>query len=124
MVARRNDNPLEEQEQAVLMRWAALEKGKYPELELLVHIPNGGSRHKLEAANLKRCGVKAGFPDLMLPVARHGYHGLFIEMKRVGGEKPRASQLIWHENLVRQGYEVVVCYGWDDARKVLERYLR
>ena len=34
------------------------------------HIPNGGSRHKAEAARLKAQGVKAGVPDLCIPVAR------------------------------------------------------
>mgnify|MGYP004433785991 CR=1 FL=1 len=33
------------------------------------------------AANLKRQGVKAGVPDLHLPVARGGYNGLYIELK-------------------------------------------
>ena len=30
---------------------------------------------------LKRQGVKAGVPDIMLPAARAGYHGLYIELK-------------------------------------------
>ena len=47
----------------------------------MFHIPNGGSRNKLEASNLKKQGVKAGVPDLFLPVGRGSYHGLFIELK-------------------------------------------
>lgn len=46
-------------EQEALFRWAAFARGKRPELDLLYHIPNGGSRNRLEAANLKRQGVKA-----------------------------------------------------------------
>ena len=46
------------------------------------HIPNGGYRNKAEAAHLKAQGVRPGVPDLCVPVARHGYHGLYIEMKR------------------------------------------
>ena len=45
------------------------------------HIPNGGTRNKIEAANLKRQGVKSGVPDLCFPLARGKYHGLYIEMK-------------------------------------------
>ena len=45
----------------------------YPDLELLYHVPNGGSRNKAEASKLKRMGVRAGVPDLVLPVPRAGY---------------------------------------------------
>ena len=50
------------------------------------HIPNGGYRNAREAANLKRQGVKAGVPDLCIPVAKGGYHGLYIEMKTKKGK--------------------------------------
>lgn len=62
-------------EQALLMDWANLMSNTYKELSLLFHIPNGGSRNRLEAINLKRQGVKAGVPDLFLPVSRHGKNG-------------------------------------------------
>jgi len=68
-------------EQETLIQWCGWQQSKYPELKLIYHIPNGGSRNTLEAANLKRQGVKAGVPDLCLPVARNGFHGLYIEMK-------------------------------------------
>lgn len=62
--------PTEAQEQMTLFSWAAMQSGKYPELNLLYHVPNGGSRHKAEAGRLRAEGVKAGVPDLCLPVAR------------------------------------------------------
>lgn len=62
--------PTEAEEQATLFSWAAMKRGKYPELDLLFHIPNGGSRGKAEAARFKAEGVKPGVPDLFLPVAR------------------------------------------------------
>lgn len=72
--------PTEAQEQMTLFSWAAMQSGKYPELNLLYHVPNGGSRHKAEAGRLRAEGVKAGVPDLCLPVARGQYHGLYIEL--------------------------------------------
>src|SRR5690606_17520809 len=51
------------------------------------HSPNGGHRDIREAAKFKRLGTSAGFPDLELPYARKGYHGLYIELKRVKGGK-------------------------------------
>lgn len=110
-------------EQVDLMKWAEYQSGKYPELELLHHIPNGGSRNKLEAYNLKLQGVKSGVPDLCLPVARGGYHGLYIEMK-VKPNKPSAHQKKWIENLSAQGYKAVVCYGWEEAAQIILDYMQ
>lgn len=110
-------------EQIKLFRWVDLVLNYYPELRLLHHIPNGGSRNELEAVNLKRQGVRAGVPDLCLPVARGGYHGLYIEMK-AGKNKPTEKQLWWIENLKKQGYAVSVCWGFEAARMELEKYLK
>lgn len=112
----------ESEEQARLFQWAIYECGKYPELKLLYHIPNGGSRNKLEAANLKRQGVKAGVPDLCLPVARGKYHGLYIEMK-AGRNKASENQKQWLSDLNEQGYCAVLCYGWNVASEVITNYL-
>lgn len=80
-----NNTPSEDVEQAQLFAWAAYASGKYPELALMHHIPNGGKRGKAEAARFKLQGVKAGVPDIFLPCARGGCHGLYIELKRVKG---------------------------------------
>ncbi|MDO5397449.1 MAG: VRR-NUC domain-containing protein [bacterium] len=109
-------------EQSTLIDWSLRCRGKYPELGLLFHIPNGGSRNRAEAVHLKRQGVKAGVPDLFLPTARGKYHGLFIEMK-YGKNKPTNAQREWMAALNEQGYLAVVCYGFDDARDTIERYL-
>lgn len=104
------------------MDWAGWSCGKYPELALLYHIPNGGRRDRAEAARLKAEGVKAGVPDLCLPVARGGWHGLYIELK-VPGNRPTQNQREWLEQLRGQGYAAVVCYGFDEARRAIEEYL-
>lgn len=67
--------------QEALFSWAAYRTGLMPELQYMYHVPNGGKRDKATAAVLKRQGVKAGVPDIMLPAARAGYHGLYIELK-------------------------------------------
>lgn len=109
-------------EQIHLMKWTEYMSGKYPEIRLLFHVPNGGSRNKIEAANLKKQGVKAGVPDLFLPVARDGYFGLFIEMK-FGKNRTTAQQKEWIKELRDQGYRCEVCYGWEAASEVLADYL-
>lgn len=85
------------------------------------HIPNGGSRHRKEAANLKRQGVKAGVPDLCFPVALRGYHGMYIEMK-AGRNKTTDSQDAWLDLLARNGYYVRVCYGFEEAMTAIDWY--
>lgn len=109
-------------EQEALIAWCGWQQVKHPELKLLYHVPNGGSRNQLEAANLKRQGVKAGVPDLCLPVARNGFHGLYIEMK-YGRNKTTEAQEEWLKNLTEQGYFTAVCYGAEEAEKVLLEYL-
>jgi hypothetical protein len=43
----------EAQIQKNFFEWARLSSGKYPELKLMFHIPNGGRRDKIEAYHLK-----------------------------------------------------------------------
>lgn len=110
-------------QQQTLFEWAALMEAMLPELRLMYHIPNGGSRNEREAANLKRQGVKAGVPDVCLPVARGEYHGLYIEMK-AEKNKPTQKQMEWLEALNKQGYATAVCYSWEEATKLIQSYLK
>lgn len=113
----------EHAEQAALIERVAWAAGQHPELALLLAIPNGGARHKATAARLKAEGVRAGVPDLFLPVARGGSHGLWIEMKRARGGRVAAAQAWWHVRLAEAGYRVEVCHGQDAAWAALCRYL-
>lgn len=115
--------PTEAQEQMTLFSWAAMQSGKYPELNLLYHVPNGGSRHKAEAGRLRAEGVKAGVPDLCLPVARGQYHGLYIELKRQRGGRTSDHQSEWLDALSAQGYKAALCYGWEQAAGTIIEYL-
>lgn len=112
----------EHAEQAALFRWAEFARARLPELALLYAVPNGGHRHKATAARLKAEGVKRGVPDVCLPVARDGAHGLYIEIKTERG-KPTSEQLGWIRALRRQGYAAEVCHGWESARSMIEHYL-
>ena len=120
---RRMNGATEADEQVLLMRWAAYSLGRYPKLRMLHHIPNGGSRNHAEAAHLRAQGVRPGVPDLCLPVARGGYHGLYIELKRRVGGRLSEEQKGWLEALRRNGYRAVRCDGWEDAARVIAEYL-
>jgi VRR-NUC domain. len=109
-------------EQIAVMDWAAYMTGRMPELELLYHVPNGGKRNITEAVQFKAMGVKPGVPDLVLPVPRGGFHGLYIELKAKGGSTS-SVQREWVERLNCHGYCARVCVGADEAIKVIMRYL-
>ena len=113
----------EDVEQANLFRWLRLTRWQGRVLsDYALHVPNGGRRSLIEAARFKQLGVKPGVPDVFLPIACGGYHGLWIEMKAIGGRLSEA-QLEVIAMLRSQGYRVEVCYGWDAARAAVERYL-
>ena len=71
---------------------------------------------------MKEQGVKAGVSDIFLPVARRGYHGIYIELKKTGGIV-RPTQKEWIEAVQKEGYYAAVCYGTDAAVELLEWYL-
>jgi hypothetical protein len=111
--------------QTALFCWAVLpeQQKKYPDLKLMFHIPNGGTRNKAEAGNLKAQGVKSGVPDIYLPVPRAGFHGLWIEMK-VKNNKPSKEQDEWISELSKRKYAVSVAYSWVQATEHLIYYLQ
>jgi len=115
--------PTEEREQQDLF----IEVGKlipvYPALKLLYAIPNGGYRHQATANRLKATGVKAGVPDMCLPVPRGEYHGMYIELKRRKGGQLSEYQKWWIERLKEEGYMVVVARGCDEALQYIIDYL-
>lgn len=119
----RNDTPRESTEQELLFRWADLAAGKHPELRMLYHIPNEGKRSPVTGARMRAEGLRRGVPDICLPVPRHPFHGLYIELKRRYGSKTTEEQRGWIEALNRCGYRAVVCKGWDEAREEILRYL-
>lgn len=88
----------------------------------VVHIPNEAKRSASYAALMKRIGLAKGFPDLFIPVAHSGYHGLFIELKRDGRGKPTDEQKAWIEYLNKAGYRASVCHGSEEAMKEIENY--
>ena len=115
-------DPLEHAEQCAVIDWARAHEDVYPALRLLYAVPNGGYRHPATGAALVREGVRSGIPDLCLPVARRGFHSMYIEMKRIGG-RPSSAQLYIIEQLREFGNMAVVCYGAGEAIRALEHYL-
>jgi hypothetical protein len=101
-----------------------------PDLEWLFAIPNGGLRTGLHGsaaagARMRAEGVKRGVPDLCLPIAKRGYHSLFIEMKRADGRLRDVSedQKQWLNQLALAKNCCAVCFGWRSAAEMLKWYV-
>lgn len=101
------------------MEWQA--NGPIPELRWAFAVPNGQLRHIAVAKKLKAEGVKAGVPDIFIPVARNSYHGLFIEMKRPNG-KTSDVQEQWLNNLSILGYFAYCCHSSNEAIDLISYY--
>ena len=91
-------------------RWAALAKSRWPELVLLHAIPNGGHRHKAVAVRMKAEGMKAGVPDICLPVPRGSWHGLYLELKTEDGSVSRAQRRWLEQHACHQAVELAAAY--------------
>ncbi len=87
------------------------------------HVPNGGYRRKIEAYQLKMMGVAAGVPDIVVPIAKKPYHGLYIELKADSKSVISPSQKWWHHELVMQKMKVCVSCSIEDSKKVVTEYL-
>lgn len=123
-------NHIEHQHQIALISWARRVKlapaadirpgaviGDY-----LLAIPNGGKRSPREGARLKAEGAKAGVSDLLLPIRRGGFGGMWLEMK-APGEKPSPKQWEWLEFMDRAGYHATWCDDWEKAAQAITDYL-
>lgn len=82
---------------------------------LWCHVPNGGLRDKRTASILKRQGVKAGIPDILIFDKR-----IAIELKRQRGGRPSPLQKKWIKKLEGCGWTCFVAYGAQQAIDWLE----
>ena len=100
--------------------WASWQKS--PELKQLFAVPNGGHRHPATAVKLKKEGVKAGVPDVLLPVARGAFIGMAIEFKANDGT-PTKEQRQRMTELQHNGWCVTMCWDWESAARFTLGYL-
>lgn len=109
-------------EQVRLFEWANKNECNYPELRLLNASLNGVRLSIGQAVKAKAGGMKAGYPDICLPVARNNYHGLFIELKD-GKGRMSEQQKWWLQELSYNGYLAIECRGAEEAIKIISNYL-
>lgn len=122
---------IEHQHQVALIHWARrvriepasdIKQGATI-ADYLLAIPNGGKRASArEGARLKAEGVKPGVCDLLLPLRRGGFAGLWLEMK-APGKKPNKDQAEWIDRMNAAGYYATWRDDWEQAAKVITDYL-
>ena len=113
---------LEATHQKIIFEWAEWNKNNHPELDMLMHTVNEGKRSTRVGAELKRLGMKAGVPDLLLLAPKGKYIGLAIEMKYCKN-KCTIEQVKWLDWLYKQGYMCKVCWSSEEAIAVIKEYL-
>ena len=111
--------PLEEEEQREFALWL---DGKGV---LWFHIPNERKATALTLYELERQGLKKGVPDNFIAEPRGNYNGLFIELKsaKKSLSKKSLEQRQWIKALNEKGYKAVFCYGAEEAKREVLRYL-
>ena len=78
------------------------------------HVPNGGHRHKVIAAKMKRAGQKRGAPDCILISGEGGAplpRPIAIELKRVSGGSLSKHQKYFLGEMERCGWDTLVAKG-------------
>lgn len=96
---------------------------RHVELGTLFSVPNAAKRSFKLAAMLKAEGMISGVPDIVLPVARQGFHGLMIEFKKPKTGKLSEAQKCYIDLIVKEGWLVVVMTDAEAAIKAVKNYL-
>jgi len=113
----------EEEIQAMVFGWARLMEHTHPELCVLYAVPNAAKRSYYQGARMRKAGLRAGVPDMCLPVRRGEYSGLYIELKRGPEEPASPAQKLWIRKLRKHGNYACICRGYEASIACLSWYL-
>lgn len=103
-----------------VMRWSRfVVGGKFQAFA----VPNDGKRSIGAAMWHKGQGLRAGVPDVLIPIPSINYHGLFIEFKRDEKSRVTIAQKEWIRQLQDCCYCVRVCRSADEAVNVVTAYM-
>ncbi|CAB5224254.1 VRR-NUC domain containing protein [uncultured Caudovirales phage] len=75
-----------------------------------------------QGRKMKMMGYVKGFPDIQIFECRNSFSGLFIELKSEKGVIKK-EQRWWNKELNERGYHAVFCFGFQEAREIIDKYL-
>lgn len=94
-------------------------------------------KSRFECYKSKVLGNYKGIVDLFIPYPNKHYNGLFIELKTEGrkvfkkdgtlyanGKETHEAQLKELERLNKLGYLALMVFGFDEVKKVLDKYFK
>jgi len=108
---------LEYDEQKLVVQYLELIKAKFTAIPNSTYTKSWGQKNKNKSS-----GVRAGLPDLFIIINKKPF---FIEMKRPK-EKGIAKGVLsqeqksWIEKITEAGIDCYVCYGFEEAKKVID----
>lgn len=92
------------------------------ERQMAFHIPNEGKRTPLGHIVAVRKGLLPGVSDNLIPAARGGWNGLFVELKRKGA-KLTTDQAAFGRSIEACGYRFAWADSIDKAQALVTRYM-
>ena len=113
--------PTEHDEQVKVIQWCDAHPD--PRVSRIYSHLNGLRAPIGAVIKAKASGGRKGIPDLFLPIASGGFHGLYIEMKRLKGGSLTPEQKDCLEFLNESGYKAIACKGHSSAIEVIKEYL-
>ena len=114
-------NKEEERLQVSCVSWFDYQYPQY--MQLLFAVPNGGSRNKIEAANLKKQGVRAGVSDLVFLYQCTDYPFLCIEFKALKGRQSD-EQKEFKKSVESVNGLYVIIRTFDEFKINIENYIK
>lgn len=116
------NNPSEDSELIAFFDYIRWQETLNPILSVIFHVENERKCSWAQGLIRKKKGVRAGVPDIIVPIPKGPFHGLFIELK-LPGRKPTVTQQEYMIKLYTLGYCVKIAYSAEQAISILKEYL-
>jgi hypothetical protein len=86
---------------------------------IFFHVPNGGRKSFNQGTRLKKMGVKAGIPDIVILGDSRAF---LIELKREVGGRLSDAQKLLHPEIIAAGCPVATCRSLEEVKAALETW--
>lgn len=108
--------------ESIIQKTIVREVKKIPLIkECLMHLPNEGKRTNKYGHHLKQMGMMPGASDIFIALARHGYHGAWIEIKSEDGKLTKAQDKFL-KIMNKNGFYTHICRSIKDGIDIITWY--